>query len=219
MSASWNMKPGAAREDWELPPAGNLPAVCVGLIDLGTQQDAYLGKPREVHQLVIVWELTGMNSSKTGKPHVVCQKFTASLGRKATLRRTLESWRGMPIRDDEEFDLYKIVGAPCLLQISHDVTSSGSEIYSIDAATAIPRGMARPVPTYPLVRYRITDGANGALHNAVLTHEWLPLCYGKKIGDLIQGCVEFRGKPAAGEAHGQQQAPVHEPEPQDSVPF
>ena len=217
MSTSWKLKPGTGTGDWELPPAGNMAAVCVALIDLGAQQDAFMGKPREVHQLVIAWELVGMTSSKTGKAHVVCDKFTASLGRKSNLRKMLESWRGIPIKDDEEFDLYRIVGAPCLLQVSHNVTSGGAEIYAIDAATSIPKGMSKPVPTYPLVKYRIEDGPD-----AIPAHEWLPVSYGKKIGDLIRGCVEFRGRsaPAAGsESPHDQQSPPEQPEPEDSIPF
>lgn len=187
MADSWKVKPTSGGGDWELPPAGNMAAVCVALIDLGTQQDAYMGKPKDTHQLVIVWELAGMVSSKTGKNHLVCDKFNVSLNQKANLRKMLESWRGAPIKDDEEFDVFKIVGATCLLNVSHDKTNGGNDIYCITAVTRLPHGMPVPKATYPLIRYRIGDGPN-----QIPRHEWLPLVYGKKIGDIVAGCIEFR---------------------------
>lgn len=213
-TATWPIKPTTGGGDWELPPAGNMAAVCVALIDLGTQQDSYQGVPKENHQMVIVWELAGMVSAKTGKNHLVCERFNVSLHPKANLRKTLESWRGVPIKDDEEFDVFKIVGAPCLIQVSHDITKSGNEIYSIDAVTGLPKGMAKAAPTYPLTKYRIIEGP---LSVPVL--DWLPLVYGKKIADLILACVEFRARPpAASGATGY--VPINPPPPQEGeIPF
>jgi len=218
--SSWNMKPSSSSGgDWELPPSGNLLAVCVGLIDLGTQQDSFDNKPREARQLVIVWELIGQVSSKTGKSHVVCDKYNASLHPKANFRKTLESWRGVPIRDDEEFDIFKIVGAPCLLQISHDTTKSGKEIYSVDAVTGLVKGMQKPTPTYPLVKYKIDEGPQ-----SIPVHDWLPHMYGKKISDVVSGCLEFRGRPASannGHAPTPPIPPLAPPPSQDpnDIPF
>jgi hypothetical protein len=209
------MKPSSGGGDWELPPAGNMAAVCVALIDLGTQQDAYMGKPKDSHQLVIVWELVGM-VNKTGKNHLVCEKFNASLHPKANLRKTLESWRGKPIKDDEDFDVFKIVGAPCLLQVSHDKTNSGNDVYCVDAVTNLPRGMQAPKATYPLVRYKIEDGPE-----EIPKAEWLPALYGKKIADVVAGCIEFRTKAPAAAAPGPDGAKRPEPEPptEADIPF
>lgn len=221
MSATWNMKPKSGDGDWELPPAGNLLAVCVAMIDLGTQQETYLGKPREARQLAVVWELIGMQNSKTGAAHVVCSKFNASLHKKANLRKTLESWRGMPIRDDEEFDIFKVVGASCLLQVSHDTTASGNATYSIDAVTAVPRGMTKAAPTFPLIRYRIEDG-----QELMPTEEWLPMLYGKSIPDKIKECVEFQAAKKAVAQKEKEQEPVSQAvrdgagmDPGDDCPF
>ncbi len=191
MSGSWSMKAGSSGGgDWELPPSGNMAAVCIGLIDLGTHQEVFQNEdPREVPQLCIVWELPGMVNSKTGRNHVVCNKYNASLGRKANLRKMLESWRGVPIKDDEEFDIFKVVGAPCLLQVAHSKTNGGSDIYKISAVTGLPKGMPKPVASYPLVKYRVTDGPN-----AIPTQEWLPHVYGKVVKDIVQGCIEFSAK-------------------------
>lgn len=213
----WNMKANQGGGDFELPPAGNLGAVCVALIDLGTQQESFLGKAREVRQLAIVWELPGLINTKTGKNNVVCDKFTASLAQKANLRKVIESWRGAPIKDDEEFDLMKVVGAPCLLQISHDTTKTGREIYSIEAVTSLPKGMAKPEPSFPLVKFMVEEGPA-----AIPSHDWLPFLYGKSIPDIVKGCMEFQGKTPSsnGAPPKQPQAPLAPPPPSDSeVPF
>jgi hypothetical protein len=189
---TWKMKPTSGNGEWELPPAGNMGAVCIALIDLGTQRDSYMGKPKDAHQLVIVWELPGMVSTKTGKNFLVCEKFNASLHPKASLRKTLGSWRGAPVKEDEEFDLYKIVGAVCLLQVSHDKTNSGNDVYSIDAVTGLPKGMPRPVATFPLVKFKLDDGPE-----AIPAQDWLPLMYGKKIPDVVRSCIEFRTREEA----------------------
>jgi len=225
--SAWNMKPNTGGGDWELPPAGNLPAVCVGLIDLGTQQDAYQGKPREVRQLAIVWELAGEQNSKTGRNHLVAMKFNASLHAKAALRKTIDAWRGVPLKDDEEFDLFRVVGAPCLLQISHDKTSAGNDIYVIDAVASLPKGMPKPATTFSPIQYQISQG-----YAAAPKEDWLPHLYGKKISELISQCIEFRssvqtGKHAsqAGQQPAEQaargNAPLAPPPSQDaeSIPF
>ena len=187
MTATWPMKPGTSSGDWELPPAGNMAAVCVALIDLGTQQDSWQGQPKDAHQLAIVWELAGMVSAKTGKNHVVCKKFNASLHPKANFRKALETWRGQPIRDDEDFDIFKIVGAPCLLQVSHDKTNSGNDIYYIDAVTGLPKGMAKPTATHhPLIKFKIDHEME------IPEHDWLPLLDGRKIADVIRESFELR---------------------------
>lgn len=42
-----------------LPPveAGTHPAVCYGVIDLGTQRTEYMGEPKDTQQVLILWEL------------------------------------------------------------------------------------------------------------------------------------------------------------------
>ena len=205
--SSWNMKPNTGGGDWELPPAGNLAAVCVALIDLGTQQESFQGKPREARQLAIVWELSGMVNTKTGKNHVVCNKFNASLHQKSNLRKIIDSWRGTPLKDDEEFDLFKVVGAACLLQVSHDKTTSGSDIYSIDAVASLVKGMAKPAPTFPLIKYSVSDGIN-----AIPSQDWLPHLFGRKIPEVIRACVEFRSSAPPASA-----PPASEAD--DTIPF
>lgn len=209
--SSWPMKPSSGSADWELPPSGNLLAVCVALIDLGTQQDSFQGTPREARQLAIAWELIGQVNTKTGRPHVVCSKFNASLHPKANFRKTLESWRGVPIKEDEEFDIFKIVGAPCLLQISHDTTNGGKEIYRIDAVTGLVKGMQKPAPTYPLIKFKIDEGPA-----AIPAQEWLPHLYGQKINAVVGACIEFRGR--SDSTHSQQAPPQQNNTPAPLAP-
>ena len=52
---------------------------------------------------------------------VVSKTYTASMYSMATLRQHLESWRGREFTPQEEvsFDLKTILGAPCMLTVTH----------------------------------------------------------------------------------------------------
>ncbi len=102
---------------------GAYPAVCSGVIDLGTQEGTF--GPR--HQVLIQWQIPDvrMDVQRDGRtvsvPRVVSRRFTLSLNSKSTLRPLLEAWRGRPFSemDAATFDLFSVVGKACLLQLTN----------------------------------------------------------------------------------------------------
>lgn len=50
-----NSKTGGG--NYEKPPPGNHPAVCVAIIDMGTQKQEYQGNVTFAHRAYFVWEL------------------------------------------------------------------------------------------------------------------------------------------------------------------
>ena len=102
-------------------------AVCYGVIDLGHQHNEKFQK--DEHKILIQWELPNLridikdNGETVSKPRAISRRFTLSLGEKSHLRPFLESWRGKKFTGGElaEFDITKLIGVNCQLQVLHQV--------------------------------------------------------------------------------------------------
>jgi len=125
-------------------------ATAYQIVDLGTHTDPKFGK--RANKVSITWELADcrMDVERDGQtlnlPRVISRKYTLSLHEKATLRKDLEAWRGRKFTPEElkAFDLRKLVGATCQLQIVHENRRDGGGIYaSIAAIMAVPKGTPR----------------------------------------------------------------------------
>jgi hypothetical protein len=113
-----------------VPPveSGLHEAICYAVVDIGTvHSDLYNHDQRKI---VLMWELPKVRievPEKGNMPRALSKKYTNSLNEKALLRRDLVSWRGKDFTKDEEkaFDLSKILGAPCQLNIVHRTKRDG----------------------------------------------------------------------------------------------
>ena len=140
---------GVARE---LIPAGNYIARCYMMIEIGTVDEYVMGKNVRAKKVRIGWELPTelkvFREEKGEQPLVISKEYTLSMNEKANLRKDLKSWRGKDFTEDEakSFDITKLIGAPCMLNIIHkpkvsDPTSSYEQIAGI---TPMPKGMKAP---------------------------------------------------------------------------
>lgn len=137
----------------ELIPADSHIARCIELISIGTVTKEFEGKSKTLQQLRITWELPELMHEYDGKqePARIGQTFTASLHEKSGLRKVLKSWRGKDFTEEElkGFSLRTILGAPCLLTISH--TEKGGKTYAnVDAVTKLHKSMVCPEQISPL---------------------------------------------------------------------
>lgn len=138
---------GGNAPEREKCPEGQYGAVCIGVYDLGTQKINYKGVETEKEKVLIAFELDQRmkNSGEyTGKRFVLSTIYTNSLYEKANLRKDLEAWRGKKFTEQElkGFDLEKLIGVPCLIQVVHD--RKGDETYvNINSIMGLPRGMER----------------------------------------------------------------------------
>jgi hypothetical protein len=100
----------------ELPPPGVHTAVCIKVVDLGTQT----GKFGPKHQLYIQWELPDERASD-GRPFVLGRFYNYSSNPKATLRQDIQGWLGRTLTaaDFGKFDLSRLVTTTCTLGIQH----------------------------------------------------------------------------------------------------
>lgn len=111
-------------------PEGLHQAVCVDVHDIGLQKTPW----GEKHKVLIVWQIEQVND-ENGKRFDVRNFYTLSLSEKANLRRDLECWRGRKFTDDElaGFDLEKLLGANCQLQIVHNLGDEGKTYANVQA--------------------------------------------------------------------------------------
>jgi hypothetical protein len=130
--------------DFEPCPAGSQLAVCSRLIDLGTQETSYNGKPKRQRKLYVEFQVPGERTSE-GEAFAVGVRLTFSSSDKSTLRKHLESWRGKRFADEEieGFDLRNILGKPCSLSIVH-TERNGSTYADITNVGGIAKGSAVP---------------------------------------------------------------------------
>jgi hypothetical protein len=141
-----------------LPEAGTVQAVCCAVWDLGLQLSNFKnedGSNKYQHKVIIAWEIAekinAPESEYNGKPYMLTRKYTLSLGEKATLRKDLDSWRGVPFTKeqlDNGFDLEKLIGANCLIGIKHetDRNDPGKVYANVTAILPPVKGMEKLLP-------------------------------------------------------------------------
>jgi hypothetical protein len=126
-------------------PEGMYMAHCYGLYDLGTQHNEMFNK--DARQVLFCFELPEVrfDLEKDGEtrnlPKAISKKYTLSLNAKATLRKELELWRGRRFSAEElkGFDLVKVLGAPCQLQVLH-TEKDGKTYANIASICPAPKG-------------------------------------------------------------------------------
>lgn len=135
--------------DFVLIPAGNHIARCYAMIEIGTVKEEsgiYAGK--ESHKVRITWE-TPHECHDFGKglqPFSISKEFTLSMHEKATLRKMLESWRGRSFTEEEakRFDITKLLGVPCMINVIHKTSGKGSTYPDISSIATLPKGLEAP---------------------------------------------------------------------------
>lgn len=130
---------------------------CYKMIQIGTVSENVLGKTTIMQKVRIGWEfpeLTKVFDEKKGpQPLVFEQEYTLSMGEKANLRKMLTSWRGKAFSEDEAkaFDITKLIGVPCLINITHKAAKSDpSKLYEqISGITPLMKGQKCPPQINP----------------------------------------------------------------------
>ena len=129
-------------------PEGVHSAVCVDVIDLGMVRTEYQGEERIVPKLKLVFETEAL--LQDGRRCSIGKSFTASLHPKARLAEFIGKWRGRTVIPGESIDLSRLIGASCMLVISHQHNQTGKVFAAIDAVAK---------PTKKMVPYGDYDPA------------------------------------------------------------
>jgi hypothetical protein len=133
------------KKDFTPAPEGLWPAVCIDVVDLGMLKSQW----GEAHKVQLRWALEEIDP-KTDKPFMVVKPYTLSLHEKANLRRELETWRGRKFtaQETEGFDLEKLIGVNCQLQIMHSAKDEGDVYANIQAIVPAAKGVVKiPIPS------------------------------------------------------------------------
>lgn len=142
-------------------PQGMHQAVAVDVIDKGILP-GFQGKL--MHKIDIAWQIDELRDD--GKRFLVYKRYTLSLNEKATLRKDLESWRGRGFTRDEEmgFDVEKLIGANCLINVQHN-TKDDKTYANVIAVTPLMKGMQKIAPLdYVRDKDRPKDGQQPQSH-------------------------------------------------------
>lgn len=123
-------------------PAGLHNGVCVDVVDLGYEKNKFDATKPDVRKVRIIFAIDEPNPDKPGETFTVAGKWTLSINQKASLRKFLVPWRGRDFTPEEEkaFDVEKLIGVPCLLQVLHNVGEDGQTYANISSVLPLQKG-------------------------------------------------------------------------------
>lgn len=131
--------------------AGSYVARCYSMVHIGTIEETIMGATKKLNKVRVTWELPTelkvFKEENGEQPQVISKEFTLSLHEKATLRAFLKNWRGQDFTDEEakSFDITKLIGVPCMLNITHKAKKDGSGFYAeIGSVSRLPKGLTCP---------------------------------------------------------------------------
>lgn len=140
---------------YEPIPAGNYVARCYEMIHIGTVKETILGTEKILNKVRIGWELPTekkvFKEENGEQPFVISKEFTLSMHEKATLRGFLKNWRSKDFTEDEakSFDITKLIGVPCQLNIIHKVAKNGNTYAEIGNISMLMKGFECPAQINP----------------------------------------------------------------------
>ncbi len=181
---SWNVRVrNSEGGDFEKAPPGNHPAVCVGIIGMGTTDNVYQGQVNgKKNAAFFVYELVGEKTTQ-GKNHLLGIDLNISMGKKAKLRKFVEARTGKSVPADGDYDIMQELGQPCLL----NVVLNDNGYPKIDGVGSLPKGMTVPAPENKPVAVPLADHLAGTA-----IPSWVPWLFGKSIEDHIAMSDEVR---------------------------
>ena len=142
------------QREYSPAPEGLHLATCIDAIDRGVQPSQYGDR----HVVELRWILEAVDP-QTSMPYMVVARYTSSLGSKSRLRAMLESWRTKKFSPAElqGFDLEKLVGCACQVQIVHNISSDGTTWANVQAIVAPPKNTVKPAIPPNYIRMKDRD--------------------------------------------------------------
>lgn len=155
-------KGGGNATEFKHLEAGSYIARCVSLWSIGSQFNKWHDKWSA--QVIIRWEVPE-ETAEDGNPATICAFYTLSLHEKSNLYKALVAWRGRQFTDDElaRFDLEAVLGAPCLLTVTH--TDEGKQ--RVSGVSKLGKGMICPEAVHALEVYSMDDDPGGEKYAAL----------------------------------------------------
>jgi hypothetical protein len=210
-----------------IPPAGNHPARCFSIIDIGTHTDDGAYGVQTNRKIRFSWELPDelhvFDEKKGPQPFAVHRLVNFMMNPRSTFQQMLESWRGKQFTADEleNFEIRRVLGAPCMVTVVH--ATKGNNVYAnVETVAPLPTKwqaiMAAQIN--PSVYYEIDMGRNDVFRSLP---DWMQ--------QQISKCNEWaepekKPRPDVGEAPSQEEDPFQSSkkakpaeDEEDSIPF
>jgi hypothetical protein len=158
--------------------AGTYPAVCVAVIDLGTQLEEYEGERRRTRKILLCYELTG-EPYPGHEEHgvIVAKEFSWKTNEKANLRLWIESRRGSKFRDGDELDPGEELEQPCSITLTKD-----GKYTQVNGIGPLMKGMPIAKPGVVPYTFHVSDYDPA---NPPQIPYWVPRSYGHEALDMI----------------------------------
>jgi hypothetical protein len=154
-------------------PEGLHQGVCADVVDLGEKLNTF--KNVLQHKVRIVWQLDVFDEENR-RPFEISKQYTNSLHEKATLRTQLEAWRGRRFTDEElkGFDLEKLIGANCQIQVVHVLADNGKTYANVQALVPLSKNMPKMRVSDDFVRYADRGISRGLSAPQTVAQEEVP---------------------------------------------
>lgn len=131
-------------------PTGMHLARCYRIIDLGTQESTYMGTVKNLHKVMIQFEVHGEDAqgnptvTSKGEPMTVSKNFTVTLADKSTLRKDLQTWRGKDFTAEElkGFELKNVLGHWAMISVV-ETENNGQTYTNIANINPVPATMKK----------------------------------------------------------------------------
>jgi hypothetical protein len=176
-----------AQQEFALAPEGTQPAICYGVILIGTIP----GKFGPKKMIRLLFELHGDEKMPDGRPFSVTKDFNFSSNESSNLRVFIEDWRGKKYTTPELKELgglpiSKLIGQPALVSIAHTIQDDNTWV-NIKTIMRPPKGMETGQLINEKVIYSVDD------HDAD-TFAKLSV----KMQDKIKGTAEWQARTNSG---------------------
>ena len=181
------MKMNKGGGEFPKAPEGVHQAVCYGVVDIGTHKSPKFGNKQ--HKCIIFFEFAKLKL-EDGRPMVLSNNYTLSLGEKSNLGKHLKSWKGRAMTQDEKdaFESNMLIGKNCVLQIIH---SDDGQYANIENILPLMDGMEVYQPENKTIDYELQPG-------------YIPEDMYDWVADKIRASEEWNEAPdGVGEADGE----------------
>jgi len=199
--------PAKGGKEFTKAPEGTHLAVCTLIADVGLQPGSgAFPDPKvrvffrfEIPSERITYEKDGQ---EVEGPTIIYHNYAASMNAKANMRKGIESWRGAKFTDAEaeQFDIRKLLGQTCLLQIVHTADGQYANVSNIMAP---PKGTAKLKPEGTPVYFGPDDDSQ---------YDVLPKFLQKKWDEQLNPTKPATSTPTTRQNNGRANSPTTNPE-------